>query len=354
MALWKDKTRGDWLYDFQYQKQRYSNRGYKTKKEAAKALAERREEVKRMPSPTHMTFLEVCNYYLKYSEKKHVTKTFKGKKTVIRSFLAFLKDQKAVIGIQEITPILLSSYLDTRPTNNSYNVYRKELSSIFEYAKRTLEVVERNPINKIDRLPHDTKRKTVPPEDVVIKLILAADPKTDEKDLLMVLLHTLARIDEVLRLTWADVNFEKRILTKKTKKTKDSTYKDINVTINNELYDTLWCMWEARQQNTWVFYNKGTGTRYMHRPKFMQGLCLRAGIVPHFGFHTLRHLMASLLADNPKVATKTIQKILGHSNIKTTEIYVHSIEGAVEDAMDSLSGVFSHKMNAPKKSEEAS
>jgi integrase len=64
----------------------------------------------------------------------------------------------------------------------------------------------------------------------------------------------------------------------------------------------------------------------------MKGLCKRAEVVPYFGFHTLRHLMASLLADNPKVATKTIQKILGHANIQTTEIYVHSIEGAMEKA----------------------
>jgi len=72
----------------------------------------------------------------------------------------------------------------------------------------------------------------------------------------------------------------------------------------------------------------------------MRGLCKKAGIVPHFGFHTLRHLMASLMAGKPKTSTKTIQKILGHSAYKTTEIYLHELDGAVENAMDALSGKF--------------
>ena len=56
------------------------------------------------------------------------------------------------------------------------------------------------------------KEKYIPSEKDIIQLILAADPKTDEKDLLMVILHTLTRIDEALRLMWDDINFEKRTL----------------------------------------------------------------------------------------------------------------------------------------------
>ena len=80
----------------------------------------------------------------------------------------------------------------------------------------------------------------------------------------------------------------------------------------------------------------------------MKGLCKKAGINPYFGFHTLRHLMASLLADNPKISTKTIQNILGHSEARTTEIYLHKLDGAIEDAMDSISGRFASKIEDPQ------
>jgi integrase len=151
----------------------------------------------------------------------------------------------------------------------------------------------------------------------------------------------------VLRLTWDDVNFEKRVLIKWTRKTKDGAYKPIEITINDELYETLWRRWENRKQNTWVFFNERTGDRFYKRPKLMKSLCKRAGIKP-FGFHTLRHLMASLLADNPKISTKTIQHILGHSEQRTTEIYLHKLDGAIGSAMDSISGKFAPKKENPQ------
>ena len=46
------------------------------------------------------------------------------------------------------------------------------------------------------------------------------------------------------------------------------------------------------------------------------------------------------MADNLKISTKTIQKVLGHSDLKTTKIYLHQIDGAVENAMNEISETF--------------
>ncbi len=58
--------------------------------------------------------------------------------------------------------------------------------------------------------------------------------------------------------------------------------------------------------------------------------------------------MTPLLADNPKISTKTIQNILGHSEARTTEIYLHKLDGAIESAMDSISGRFAPKIEKPQ------
>jgi len=72
----------------------------------------------------------------------------------------------------------------------------------------------------------------------------------------------------------------------------------------------------------------------------MNGLCKRAGIDPPFGFHALRHFVASMLADSGKVSKKTIGALLGHKELKTTEIYLHSIESSEREAITLLSGRF--------------
>jgi len=63
----------------------------------------------------------------------------------------------------------------------------------------------------------------------------------------------------------------------------------------------------------------------------MKSLCKKAG-VRYFRFHALRHLGASIL-DKNNVNIGTIQRILGHENRTTTEIYLHSIGEAEREAM---------------------
>jgi integrase len=347
MGFCKDPKRKDWIYRFQYQGKNYGSRGFKTKKEALAAREVRKKELKdQLPEVIGMAFSEACDTYLDFAKRRFVIGVYKHKKYVYKCFYHFLGGD---IPLENITTETVSKYLATRHSNNNYNVHRKELSAFFTYAKDILESIQKNPCRKISLLPHTTKEKQIPKETDVIKLILAADPETDEKDLIIVLLHTLARIDEALRMKWEDINFEKKTLIKWTRKTKDGSYKKVMVSINKELNDTLWKMWKTRKQDKWLFYNERSQHRFMNRPKFMRGLCKRAGIKPHFGFHTLRHLMASLMADNPKTSTKTIQKVLGHSAYKTTEIYLHELDGAVEKAMDDLSGKFAVKVSKKSK-----
>ena len=64
----------------------------------------------------------------------------------------------------------------------------------------------------------------------------------------------------------------------------------------------------------------------------MAVLCKKAG-VRHFGFHALRHFGASVL-EQANVPIGSIQRILGHENRITTEIYLHSIGEAEREAME--------------------
>ena len=63
-------------------------------------------------------------------------------------------------------------------------------------------------------------------------------------------------------------------------------------------------------------------------------ICENAG-VRYFRYHALRHFGASLL-EQANIPIGSIQRILGHENRLTTEIYLHSIGDSEREAMQVL------------------
>ena len=346
MTLWKDHKRGVWRYTFQYQKKIHSGAGYKLKSEAAQAEADHKKRVKEAPTiQAGMGFKDAANIYLDYAHMRFVKKTYKYKAYVYKMFLKKMGN----ITLDRITPQMIHDYCITRPSKHNYNVHRKELSALFEYAKKHLRIIQYNPVSVLDQMPENPEPKDPPTEQQVLQLIAVADPET-EKPLLLTVLFTAGRIDEVLRMKWEDVNFEKRTVTLWTKKRKGGQYEADKLPMIEDLYDVLRREWEKRKQNLWVFYNEKTGTRYIKRPKMMRHLCMKVfepvcrGLKyyrgPVFGFHTLRHFITTFLADTEKQSTKTVQKILRHKSTKTTERYIHSDDRNVIEAMRLIEGKF--------------
>lgn len=52
-------------------------------------------------------------------------------------------------------------------------------------------------------------------------------------------------------------------------------------------------------------------------------------------FHSSRHSFASLLLENG-VDIYTIKSLMGHTNVKTTQIYTHIVDAAKEKAANTL------------------
>ena len=71
---------------------------------------------------------------------------------------------------------------------------------------------------------------------------------------------------------------------------------------------------------------------FKDRKGLMKSLCQKAG-VRYFRYHALRHSGASTL-ESLNVPIGAIQRILGHENRTTTEIYLHSIGDIERVAMD--------------------
>lgn len=113
--------------------------------------------------------------------------------------------------------------------------------------------------------------------------------------------------------------------------------------MTERLFDRLKRRYEARDKaKPWVFWHRYTSSKTreicegpnQERKRNMKTLCRKAGI-PYSRFHALRQAGASTL-DDAGVAIGTIQRILGHENRSTTEIYLHGIAESEREAIATL------------------
>jgi len=337
MSIYLVKGKG-WRYDFTLKGNRHTEAWFKTKTEAKQAEAKRKEEIKRpqqRETPTDMAFLELVNRRLDF------VKAYKSEKYYTDNLYLVKRWMKEWGSLQchEITTDMIQAYIIERSGVSAYtaNSDLRCLRALFNFCiKRGWISV--TPTQNISFLSVEKKIKYVPSKEDVSSVLMAADP--DTMDYLYTIKETMARVGEVNKLTWDDVDFKERFVVLYTRKKKGSHLTPRKVPMTDRLFEILSRRYKNRDHDKpWVFWhrywdrklNAWVSGQYKDRKKIMEVLCKKAG-VKYFRFHALRHFGASVL-DNANVNIGSIQRILGHENRTTTEIYLHSIGEAERKAM---------------------
>jgi integrase/recombinase XerD len=110
--------------------------------------------------------------------------------------------------------------------------------------------------------------------------------------------------------------------------------KERNAPFDPILQEAIKKLWEENGKHEFVFSYKNGATPgpswiYVNFPKWLKRAGIELGgrkIVPH----SARHSLASLLEEKG-VSLRYIQELLGHSDLKTTKIYLHSTEKTIRD-----------------------
>jgi len=341
MPLWKDPRSGKYRIQFQHLGKRYSKTGFASKKEAEKwqilKVAELDREAKTPPKESNsslqdfspLTLGDLMLKYMAVAERTLSFKTLSYRRTVFRRFLTKTGDIPAA----GVTPDMVETYLLSRPTNNNFNKDRIEIHRLYSWGCRR-QMVDKNPVYPIEKLTIEHEKKAIPTPDEMAKILMAAGP---DRPLLLILFHTMARIDEILRLRWEDVNFTEKAVRLWTRKRRGGAWEHDWMEMNEDLEAILWGLWKKREQDEFVFFNSLSRNRYLYRPKIMKTICKRAG-VPHYSFHCIRHFVASFLHDKMKQSVSVVSKLLRHKNKATTEKYLQTIDPEVRGTMKLLEG----------------
>jgi site-specific recombinase XerD len=159
---------------------------------------------------------------------------------------------------------------------------------------------------------------TMSPEEV--KRLLAAVPGLRERAAMEVAYGAGLRLSEVLHLKLSDIDSQRMILRVEQGKGK----KDRNVMLSPALLQTLRGYWRQARPRVWLFPGQG-GKRPMHASILQRAFRAareKAGITKPVSFHTLRHSFATELLESG-VNLRTIQALLGHRGLGTTQLYTH-------------------------------
>jgi integrase len=344
MSVYSVKGRG-WRYDFTLEGTRHTKGWFKTKKAAQKAEIERREAILNPPAPipaektpTDMAFLDLVNrrldYVQAYNSESHYRDTKYHGNRWVRQWNGLMSGDITT----EMVELFLKNRLEVSPV-----VANKELQylrAMFNFGIKKGFIIA-NPTAGIEFFPIERRRKYIPPKDDLLKVLSVADPEAQQY--LWVIISTAGRVGEINALTWDDVDFDRKLVTLWTRKRKGGNREPRDVPMIQKLYDILKFRSDARKDDLpWVFWHsywsRKTGRwvkgPYGERKVLMKRLCDTAG-VRYFRYHALRHLTASML-DGLGIPIGVIQRILGHQNRRTTEIYLHTVGEAERAAMAKL------------------
>jgi integrase/recombinase XerD len=149
--------------------------------------------------------------------------------------------------------------------------------------------------------------------------------------LLETLYATGLRVSELIGLQRAVLIGDDRVLTIKGKGGRERLV-PLNDAARRALSDHLAALDEdqarGRAPSAWLFPS-GSGGQHLTRQRFgqeLKALALATGIEPsRVSPHVLRHAFASHLLERG-ADLRTVQQLLGHADISTTQIYTHVIE----------------------------
>jgi site-specific recombinase XerD len=301
-----------------------------------------------------MKFSKAKTDYLEYLEIEQN----RSQKTIANydHYLTRLEDFAGDIEIKEIDNELIRKWrlwLNRLGTNNkdelskvTQNYHLIALRSFLKFlTKRNIDALAPE---KIELARTKRPQVTFLNEDELKRLFSAVNTKNEiglrDRAILELLFSSGLRVSELVSLNVDQVNLSRREFMVRGKGQKDRP-----IFISHQAVQWISEYLNIRKDNTKALFIRYNGTKKVdltgnyHRltarsvQRLVSKYALLAGITKHVSPHTLRHSFATDLLMNG-ADLRSVQAMLGHSNIATTQIYTHVTDPHLKAVFDKFHG----------------
>ncbi|MDO8548912.1 MAG: site-specific integrase, partial [Ignavibacteria bacterium] len=202
------------------------------------------------------------------------------------------------------------------------------------------------PLNPFQKIKLPKRQKEEPKgftndELILIKNRLTQKGKAVISDMVEFSVNTGLRGGEIVNLRWTDINFKERKLNVGSKHHKTKSRK-IRIVPFNDIIENILIANTQRQMKNGKIIREFVFTQKSGKPyqidtisKQLKKVIRELGLSEELHWHSLRATAASNWV-NKKVPIYTVQKLLGHANVSTTQIYAKVDLEELRDAVNRL------------------
>ena len=195
-----------------------------------------------------------------------------------------------------------------------------------------------NPAQGFYRRIEQARERFLSPEELT-RLAAALDKAEDQRaaSIIRMCMLTGARVGEVRQARFEQFNLDYAIWSKPASTTKQR--KIHRVPISQDVVAIIrQRQFVVPKGNPWVFPGDAIGKPVREVRRFWVKMQKEADL-PDVRIHDLRHTFASLLVSGG-ASLEIIGRLLGHSQMQTTQRYAHLMESPLRAGVDSVAGIF--------------
>lgn len=250
--------------------------------------------------------------------RNYSRKTLKGYTFSVKKFLGFCEDR----GINEVE---FKKYILNKLDKQNPSTVTKDLFAIKFFFENVLG-------QNVD-IPVPKRNKTLPSilslSELKKIIKIAMNPK--HKLIIKLLYGTGLRVSEIVNLKVKDIDFDEKLVKVKLGKGKKDRFVKLPDSISDEI--KMFC---NIGNSAYVFpSNRGGKLTVKSIQKIVSNSAKKAGIEKRVYPHLLRHSFATHLLEQG-TDLRVIQKLLGHSSVKTTQIYTQISQASIRQVKSPL------------------